>query len=248
MPEGPEVYVLSKWLKSKLVGKRITSVQRLRPMRSVDRFISRLLGRWVTSVDTKGKFMWIIFGDLYLGCRLGMNGWWTDERDQYAVLGLTTRGTTVYYRDPRKLGELVVLNRDQLERRLDRLGPDVLDRGFTPSVFCDLLNRRHNAAIGSWLLDQSILSGIGNYLRAEILYRCRLDPRVKVRKLLPATVSRLYREIVGITKASVKNGSTHGRYRLEVYGQDSVRGNAVATFPLGTRTMWWVPSVQTKKC
>ena len=59
---------------------------------------------------------------------------------------------------------------------LPRLGPDVLDEPFDADAFLRRLALDPDRTVGAALLDQTVAAGIGNYLRAEILYACRMDP------------------------------------------------------------------------
>ena len=59
---------------------------------------------------------------------------------------------------------------------LPRLGPDVLDEPFDAAEFLRRLALDPDRTVGAALLDQTVAAGIGNYLRAEILYACRMDP------------------------------------------------------------------------
>ena len=59
---------------------------------------------------------------------------------------------------------------------LPRLGPDVLEEPFDAAAFLDRLALEPERTVGAALLDQGVAAGIGNYLRAEILYACRMDP------------------------------------------------------------------------
>ena len=59
---------------------------------------------------------------------------------------------------------------------LPRLGPDVLDDPFDADEFLARLDAEPERTLGAALLDQTVAAGIGNYLRAEILFECRIDP------------------------------------------------------------------------
>jgi formamidopyrimidine-DNA glycosylase len=104
-------------------------------------------------------------------------------------------------------------------------------------------------------MDQSIISGIGNYLRADILYEAQIDPRKTISELTEkeiqnlftsayTTVWRSYR--AKTSKKNIEEGRARDSYRYIIYGQKKCpRGYPVVTFEdKNKRTMWWVPDVQ----
>ena len=107
------------------------------------------------------------------------------------------------------------------------------------------------------MLDQSKFSGIGNYLRAEILYQCRISPWRKLSELSEKEQELLYFTTLKIMKRSYEsNGKTlksyvtpeghNGKFRCVVYGCSSdPDGNIIKTEKDSTgRMIHWVPAVQ----
>lgn len=101
----------------------------------------------------------------------------------------------------------VVQTPDEVARVIAKLGPDPLvgdvDEGeerFTRAV------RRRNVAIGQLLMDQAVVSGIGNVYRAEMLFRANLDPHTPGRDIPEEIVRGLWRDWVGLLRIGVETG------------------------------------------
>ena len=86
-----------------------------------------------------------------------------------------------------------------------RLGPDVLDAGADVEAVRQRV-LRSRAPIGTLLMDQSVMSGIGNAYRSELLYRQRLHPLVPGRELDAATFDRLWADAVALMRIGVQHG------------------------------------------
>jgi len=154
---------------------------------------------------------------------------------------------------------------EQIDAVRARLGPDPLvgdvDEGeelFTATV------RRKAAAIALLLMDQSVVSGIGNVYRAELLYRARLDPFVPGRELPEETVRELWRDWVRLLRIGVETGQMmtmddldEESYRRALASRDDrhwvyhragepcrVCGTSIAMQELAGRKLYWCPSCQ----
>jgi formamidopyrimidine-DNA glycosylase len=100
-----------------------------------------------------------------------------------------------------------VIGPEQVERQLAKLGPDpMVDRGrAAEDRFVANVSRR-NVAIGQLLMDQAIVSGIGNVFRAELLFRARLDPHRPGRDIPEESIRELWRDWAKLLKRAVKVG------------------------------------------
>ena len=158
-----------------------------------------------------------------------------------------------------------VLNPDEVQIALNKLGPDPLvdDNGEAEERFVATV-RKKQTAIGILLMDQSVVSGIGNVYRAEILFRARLDPHTPG-KLSP---EELLRELwcdwarlleIGVTTGQMMTmeGLTSGEYtaalanradRHWVYHREGlpcrVCGTNIAMELASARKLYWCPSCQ----
>lgn len=104
-------------------------------------------------------------------------------------------------------------------------------------------------------MDQSILSGIGNYLRADIMYYAKVSPHTLVENIKEEKLTKLTKACRRVPLRSYKNRATTcgsydsyihiGSHTPKVYGRTEVDGERVETFQdKNKRMVWWVPSVQ----
>lgn len=147
-----------------------------------------------------------------------------------------------------------------LEALRSRLGPDPLDPDAEPARFASALSRRR-IPIAAALLDQSVIAGIGNVYRAELLLRARLDPFTPSREVEPQQVQALWDDAVRLLQLGVKHDRIFGvdasevdkplpklrkRERINVYkrGDCRVCGGDVGSFEVGGRTLYACPTCQ----
>lgn len=238
MPEGPEVFLI---------------VQQLRKHLKPDDY---------PKIFCVGKNIFINrkSGD-YIYNHLGMTGWWTfnnsSEPERHETAQLPTTSGFAHFIDPRKLGEFKIMNVREVENKLEQLGPDI--NGISLEALNKALGARPRSVLGTVIMDQSTISGVGNYLRAEILYTARLDPRRKVASLnagdyekLHKAINKVFHEVVEAGGESKYTGfgdagdaDTGGSYKPKVYGRTKDKnGREVRADKMGGRTLYWVPEVQ----
>jgi endonuclease-8 len=149
-------------------------------------------------------------------------------------------------------------------RELGRLGPDLLAADFDPGAVLERMRAEPLVAIADALLNQRVMSGIGNVLRSEILFLCGVHPFVHVRDLDEGTLRRIIdvsADLLRINVADVSRTLTpvRGRRttrrmnpaeRLWVYGRAGLAcrrcGTRIETRATGVdaRRTYWCPSCQ----
>lgn len=149
---------------------------------------------------------------------------------------------------------------DEVRAVKARLGPDPLDRRADPAPFLAGLRRR-SIPVGQALLDQSLIAGLGNVYRAELLFLAGIHPATPARDLEPSEGPLLWHLAVaelavglrtGRIVTVVRNGRRAGRgdpldrrYAYKRGGRPCLRcGTAVQTWPLGGRNISHCPSCQ----
>ncbi|MEB3032637.1 bifunctional DNA-formamidopyrimidine glycosylase/DNA-(apurinic or apyrimidinic site) lyase [[Mycobacterium] nativiensis] len=186
MPELPEVEVVRRGLDTHLVGHTITGVRVHHP-RAVRRheagpadLASRLLGAEIAGTDRRGKYLWLLLStDEALVVHLGMSGQMLlgelpDSR-HLRIAAVLDDGTKVSFVDQRTFGgwqltELVTVDDSVLPVPVAHLARDPLDPRFDPESVVNVLRRKHSE-IKRQLLDQTVVSGIGNIYADEALWR-----------------------------------------------------------------------------
>jgi formamidopyrimidine-DNA glycosylase len=225
----------------------------------------------IDSVNVKGKFMWWEFftennvrWDMW--CTYGMSGRWTTapaDKHTGATMTILTGGgiaKELNFHDPRHFGTLKFSNDNQaLIKKLGSLGPDMLNGPPEREAFKDRMLLRPRRTLAEALMDQSTISGVGNYIKAEALYLAELSPHRTCDSLSTAECERLRQQIINVMKASyVTGGATIRTYRNADGTVGSAQGRFVVygnrTDPMGNpvvkegtkdgRTTHWVPSIQ----
>ena len=101
----------------------------------------------------------------------------------------------LYYYDMLSYGILKCIdNENDLNKILNKMGPDIMDENTTLEVFHNQILKKNNLnkPIGNVIVNQKIISGLGNYLRADILWLSKIDPFKKVKKLSDNEIKNIY--------------------------------------------------------
>jgi endonuclease-8 len=271
MPEGPEIRRAADRVAAAVEGEYTADV--FFAFDHLKRFEPELRGQRVEEVTTRGKAMLTRFeGGLSVYSHNQLYGRWyvmaagrlprTGRQLRFAVE--TDRRSALLY----SASEIDVLDRDAegLHPFLRRLGPDVLSQAPSAGDIAERLRSRtfSGRQIGALLLDQGFVAGLGNYLRAEILFEAEVDPRSRSRDLETAQQDRLAARILSITRrayrtrgvtlpssraaAAKAEGEPRREYRFWVYGRPGkpcrLCDTPVVAEPVGGRKCFWCPSCQ----
>ena len=237
MPESAEVKLTTEYLKSKLENKVITEwvfpsgQYENKPPDGFDEFEANL-PLIVENVQCNGKFIYFTLfneeGYFYIMHSLRMTGRWQDYEDKYCRWYIELGNKDVlWFRNPRCFATLEFTpHHSELQKALDKLGPDILTEEFSLDVWKDLVKKHKNKNITSFLMNQSIISGIGNYIKAEALYYAKISPHRKTGSISDTESERLFEGIRIIPRVAYnKNGLSIKDYASSdgskgTYGQD----------------------------
>ena len=193
MPELPEVEVVRRGLQAHVVGKTITAVRVHHP-RAVRRhdagpadLTARLLGARISGTDRRGKYLWLTLGsvddpDAALVVHLGMSGQMllgaVPRADHVRISALLDDGTVLSFADQRTFGgwllaDLVTVDGSVVPVPVAHLARDPLDPRFDADAVVKVLRRKHSE-LKRQLLDQQVVSGIGNIYADEALWRAKV--------------------------------------------------------------------------
>ena len=188
MPELPEVEVVRRGLERGVVDRTVADVAVTHP-RAVRRhdagaadFAARLTGRTVTAVRRRGKYLWLPLdsGDALTG-HLGMSGQLLVvpadaplQKHLHVRVRFADGGRELRFVDQRTFGGLLVVpDGDPVPPLLAHIARDPLDPAFDDEAFVAGLRRRRTG-VKRALLDQTLVSGLGNIYADETLWRARL--------------------------------------------------------------------------
>ena len=229
MPELPEVEYVARQLRSELVGHRIARVEvywpRIVAAMAPDELAARVVGRMVTSIGRRGKYLLIALeGGETLIIHRRMSGNLTLAPPDAAVPYVRAAfelddGRRLLYSDPRKFGRLTVATDANLPRVFAALGPEPLDdEAFTVDVLAVRLASTKRP-IKAALLDQGIVAGLGNIYADEALFRARIHPLRPAVSLSADEVAALREAIQSVLLVGIAHGgTTFGRHR-DVYNE-----------------------------
>ena len=222
MPELPEVEVVRLGLARGVVGRTVAAVEVAHP-RAVRRhlagaadFAALLLGRTFKAAQRRGKYLWLPLdsGDALVG-HLGMSGQLLvvapgkpQERHLRVRICFTDGGHELRFVDQRTFGGLqVVAGGAEVPATIAHIARDPLDPAFDDEGFVEGVRRRRTG-LKRALLDQTLVSGIGNIYADEALWRARLHWARPTETLPRQTVRLLLGHIREVLGASVTQGGT----------------------------------------
>tara|TARA_R110002020_G_scaffold205131_2_gene409678 strand:+ start:10734 stop:11561 length:828 start_codon:yes stop_codon:yes gene_type:complete len=274
MPEGPEVKRIVERLNSGLAGKKLRAFnfenQSYCDKQVRDQILD--LKHQLTSedlvidkVNCKGKFIWFTLndGEWEIWHTLGMSGSWRSYHPKKNVMVSleTDSGKKWYYKDARRFGTFKVFHRDNsaLTKKLNTLGPDMLSAPPTFEEFEIRMRKKDHWNIAKALMDQKVVSGIGNYIKAEVLYGAGISPWREVNTLNQDELKEIYHHSLWVINAayecrgaSIKDyvlpDGTKGDYKFKfkVYSKKvSPEGHRVICEETpDRRKTWWCPDYQ----
>ncbi|MGZ5366963.1 bifunctional DNA-formamidopyrimidine glycosylase/DNA-(apurinic or apyrimidinic site) lyase [Aeromicrobium sp.] len=274
MPELPEVEVVRRGLDSHVVGRRITRAT-VHDVRSVRRhlagpadFTDSLTDRAVTGVARRGKYLWMQLDDDALLCHLGMSGQMLMVRPEAPAekhLRITLDlddGMQLRFVDQRIFGGMLVSREGvELPAEIVHIARDPLDPLFDAEDFRTRLRKRRTG-VKRALLDQGLISGVGNIYADEALWRSRLHYARDTHNLRAPEVALLLANVVGVMNEALEKGGTSfdalyvnvngdsGYFdrSLNAYGQEGLPCDRCST-PIRrdafmNRSAFWCPTCQ----
>lgn len=242
MPELPEVEVVRAGLAPATTGSMITGVSVFderaltRHAAGAPDFVARLEGRRFTDAARRGKFLWLPLddGDSALIAHLGMSGQMLlrapdagaerHERIRLTIEHPRHGELAVVFADQRTFGSLAVdlLVPDgptSIPTQVTHIARDPLDPFFDDDVFVRA-TRRRGSAIKRVLLDQQVVSGVGNIYADESLWAARIHPDSAASGLSARAVMRLLAEVRSVlAKALAEGGTSFDAQYVNVNGQ-----------------------------
>lgn len=221
MPELPEVETIRRELERDVVGKRFKEVV-VTGTRTVRRqpkkqFSARLEGAKVAGVERRGKFLLLrLDSDDILVVHLRMSGQLLRVPTKEPVAPHThvvftfTQGGQLRFVDPRTFGEVFVTSPETLEAdapEIVALGLDPVDQPISWTDFARLLKARR-MKLKAFLMDQTIIAGIGNIYSDEILFAAGLRYDRMSDTLSSQEIRRLYRAMIETLHDAIKYGGS----------------------------------------
>lgn len=222
MPELPEVETIRQGLAPWVVNRRISTVEVRHPrairrhLPGAEHFVAALTGRVILDVRRRGKYLWLPLdsGDALVG-HLGMSGQLLvqpeqapDETHLRVRFTFADGGRQLRFVDQRTFGGLALsAGGAGLPAEIAHIARDPLDPDFSDAEFVAALRRRRTE-IKRALLDQTLVSGIGNIYADEALWRARLHWARPTEALTGPAVTRLLGHVRDVLTEAIAQGGT----------------------------------------
>jgi len=277
LPELPEVEVVRRGLQQWVTGREIASAEVLHP-RAVRRHLpgaaelaSRLTGRTLLSAERRGKYLWLPLSgaEEALMAHLGMRGQLLvvepdtpPEKHLRVRLRFRDGGPDLRFVDQRTFGHVLVSPlAGGVPEPIAHIAPDPFEEAFDDARFAAAL-RRKRTEIKRALLDQSLISGVGNIYADEALWRARLHWARPTNTLTRPKVGELLGAVRQVMSAALQQGGTsfdslyvnvngesgYFERSLEVYGRReqpcSRCGTPIRREPFMNRSSYFCPRCQ----
>jgi len=280
VPELPEVEVVRRGLEASVTGRTVAHVDVLHP-RAVRRhdgssadFAARLLRRTLGPANRRGKYLWLPLGpgepEEALVGHLGMSGQLLvqpaaagDQRHLRVRVSFADAGPELRFVDQRTFGGMAVepLSGAGVPASVEHIARDPMDPQFDDIAFAAALRRRRTG-LKRALLDQSLISGVGNIYADEALWRSRLHFARPTQTMTKAATAGLLAHVRAVLGEALDQGGTSfdalyvnvngesGYFdrSLDAYGQAGEPcarcGTAIRREPFMNRSSFFCPRCQ----
>jgi formamidopyrimidine-DNA glycosylase len=273
MPEGPEVRTLVKQLEKNLLNQLILGTESKfffaaktsEQCKWTKEYNFPLGYFYLREINCKGKLIWCKLElengtEKYYLCHLGMTGGFTNSEVNGVLWSAQTTNQTLWFYDHRKFGKFLSMpDWNTTQKELEKLGTDILISPPSEADFLNLfLGKRKN--ICAILMDQSVLCGIGNYIKNEALYAAKINPLAAAKDIPKEALLILRLELLRIAQKSLEmQGATLSTFRniddkpgefqtlLQIYKKknDPLGNKIQETKTPDQRTTYWVKEIQT---
>jgi len=288
MPELPEVETIRIGLQKKIVGQTIKEIEVLSP-KSFIGDSKNVSSRKVLNIRRFSKLLSIdLSSGISLAIHLKMTGQliWKGESEKGKgerfigghptpdMVGPLPNKTTrviftfsdqskLYFNDQRRFGwiKIVETSKIALEKYVEGLGPEPLEKEFTWQILKSNLLNHKSQAIKVALMDQSVVSGVGNIYANEACFNAKLDPKIAPSKMTDKQFRALYKGVIKALQDGIRYGGSsrahfvdpdgHKGYFLDyayVYWRDKhpckICGTEIKKVQLGGRGSYFCPNCQ----
>jgi formamidopyrimidine-DNA glycosylase len=228
VPELPEVTVISEDVRTLAAGKKVVRARIFRDEVSnvgIEEFGRRLVGRTLEGTGRRGKVITLDFGDVVGVVHLVISGrvlqlpeWRDPDKIHTAVVAFEGGPVLAFTR--LWLGYFDLYEPERVEEHplISRLGPDPFTEIFSVEYLTAVFKRK--AAVKGLLLDQSVVSGLGNIYVDEVLFAASVHPTRKANTLTIEEIGAIHvatRDILG--RAIELRGTTFDSYH-DAFGEN----------------------------
>ena len=271
MPEIAEVETVRKVLKREIVDHRLKDINVRYPkiiVGDAGKFKDKLVGQKFTDIKRLGKWLIMELNDYYLLSHMRMEGKYFiknhDEeinKHEHIIISLDNN-KDLRYHDTRKFGRMILTTKDNLYDipEIKKQGIEVGSSDLTLSYLKEKLHHK-KLPIKTVLLDQSVISGLGNIYVNEVLFASCINPLKEARTLNDEEIKRIISSSKEIINEAIEMGGTtiksytsslgvEGNYqsKLQVQGRENQKcfncGSLIKKIKVGGRGTYYCPNCQ----
>ena len=272
MPELPEVETVRRGLHANLLGQKIIRAEQLHPRALNPKSVANLdalIGAKVVDTRRRGKFLWLVLDRPFvLVAHLGMSGQFlinpTDARHTRALFHLRRglKTSALHFNDQRTFGWVSVEeSHDGIPSSVQKIARDPFDPEFNLAEVVTNIRRR-NLSIKTALLNQNILSGVGNIYADESLWLAKIHPERRADQMRTTDISRVIGSAQTVMSEALQVGGTsfdelyinvngesgYFDISLNAYGREGKAcprcGTAIARIKFANRSSHFCPKCQ----
>lgn len=213
MPEGPEILYWSVLLKKKLALKY--KFDEIKSFTDKPIIIPNDWEGKISDVNSKGKLLWLEISSTnkdkkyYMHIHYGITGWLRFEKPEsyvkfeFVLSNLkTSNQINLYMEDKRRFSKIAIYTTQQHLKIISKLGVDIFSGDFTLDYLNDIFKNK-DTMLAPLLLKQEIFSGIGNYIKNEIMYMCKLNAKIKTSELNIEQIKEVYNNILFVAYSNL---------------------------------------------
>lgn len=187
---------------------------------------------------------------------------WYQTSIKHINVSFTVAGGNLHFHDKLSYGTVSILTDEELNKKLKKIGPEVTAIDY--NTFIKIIKGQKGEYIGNAIVNQKIMSGVGNYLRADSLWLTSLNPFRKVKNVTDKELALLHKNIliliwndyninyakkVGLINSKTILPQKYGRTFLIYQQEKDIYGNKIVKEDLYKkgqvkRSIFWVPSIQ----
>ena len=221
MPELPEVETVKNTLKPLILNKTIKQIdvyyEKIVKNVSIDLFKTQLVNQTFREIKRKGKHLIFILDHYILISHLRMEGKYNLKKDEEInkhehIVFTFTDETTLRYQDTRKFGTMFLFKTTNIKEVLElhplnKVGFEPFDQGLNIDYIYEKF-QKSSKPIKSTLLDQTIISGLGNIYVDEVCFLSKIHPTTQTKALSKEQVSQLVEISKQVLNKAIDLGGT----------------------------------------
>ena len=268
MPELPEVETVKNVLKKDLIGLKINEVEVMYPemiKTNLDEFKKNLVGEEFVDIKRYGK--WLVFEttnyDLVSHLRMEGKYYYSNsfnhDKHEHVVFSLSN-GFYLRYKDVRKFGVMYLVSKNKLftDTPLSNLGLEPFNKDLNVSYLKEKFKNKR-LPIKTLLLDQEIISGLGNIYANEVLFKSRINPFKKGNLITDKECLSIIENSKSILSDAIKFGGTtirsytsslgvEGKYQEKLYVHMKIKckvcGGVITNSKINGRSTYYCKNCQ----